>query len=146
MRILLLVSLFIISFSIASAQTKSDTVSTNTNLTSDSAMVYMFCQVMPTITTKEYKSFEEYLMKNTIFPADARKNRVSGSVYVEFIIEKDGSVSNVQIVNGRELYPSCDQEAIRVISNSPKWNPAMQNGKIVRIKKITKISFDLKSK
>jgi len=143
MRILLLASLFILSFSTVSAQTMSDTTITNVHATTDSSIVYTFCEVMPVLKTKEYKSFEDYIAKNTIYPEDAKAALKGGVVYVEFIIEKDGSVSNVQIVKGREIYPSCDQEAIRIISNSPKWNPGMQNGKAVRVKKVSRISFNL---
>lgn len=143
MRVLLLISLFIISVSTVSAQTNSDAVPNKTYPTSDSSIVFTFCEVMPVLKTKEYKSFEDYVAKNTIYPADARAKYISGSVYIEFIIEIDGSVSNVKIVKGRELYPACDQEAMRVISNSPKWTPAMHNGKAVRIRKVSRISFNL---
>jgi TonB family protein len=137
MRILILLAVFISSFFTASAQTNSTDASIN-----DSS-AFSFCAVMPAFQNPEYKTFENYLAKNIIYPKDAKALGKSGTVYVEFIVEKNGSVSNVKIIPGRGLYWSLDQEAIRVISNSPKWKPGMQNGQTVRVKKIQKINFNL---
>ena len=106
-------------------------------------MVFNFCEVMPSFQTKQYKNFGEYVSSHLIYPKDAVALHKTGYTYVEYIIEKDGSVSNVKIIKGREFFPSCDAEAIRVISNSPKWNPGMQNGKAIRVKQIQKISFNI---
>jgi protein TonB len=140
MRLLILLTVFIISFFTASAQTNTQTVP------NDSSIAYTFCAVMPSFQTSEYKTFEDYLAKNIIYPTSAKALGKSGVVYVEFIIEKNGSVSNVKIIPGRELYWSLDQEAIRVISSSPKWKPGMQNGQAVRVKKVQKINFNLQIK
>jgi len=67
----------------------------------------------------------------------------SGETYVEFIIKKDEPVSNVKIIKEREFYPSCNEEALGVISSSLKWVLGMQNGRIVRAKQIQKASFNL---
>ena len=142
MRTYLFVSLFILAFSTLHAQTNSGGVTTDqTSITDSTALI--FCEVMPTFHNAQYQSFDDYIQKNTIYPNDARALKISGAVFIEFIIEKDGSVSNVKLIEGRGLYSSCDKEAIRVISSSPKWNPGMQNGKMIRVKKIQKFSFIL---
>jgi protein TonB len=68
---------------------------------------------------------------------------LQGTTYIEFIVEKDGSVSSVKVAAGKGLSPSCDQEAIRVISSSPKWTSGMKDGVPVRTKMIQPVRFDL---
>ena len=63
---------------------------------------------MPYLKTKKYKSFDDYLIKHIIYPTDAKNLSKSGMFYVEFIIEKEGSVLNAKIVKGKELYPPLD--------------------------------------
>ena len=83
----------------------------------------------------------KYLAYNMIYPADAAKNKVEGRVLVTFVIEHDGSISNVNVVNS--VYPSLDKEAIRVVSEMPKWIPGKANGKTVRVKYTIPITFRL---
>jgi len=87
--------------------------------------------------------FANYIQKNIVYPTDAKEKGIQGKVYIQYIIEKDGSVSNVIVVPGRSLYPSLDQAAIDVIKNSPKWKPGQNNGQPVRVKKIAVIAFYL---
>jgi TonB family protein len=68
--------------------------------------------------------------KNLRYPTDARKKRIQGKVFVKFIIEPDGSISNVEAVRG--VYASIDEEAIRVIKLCGPWNPGYQRGLAVR--------------
>ena len=60
----------------------------------------------------------------------ARDNNIQGIVLVEFVVEKDGRVSNAKVVNS--LFPDCDKEAVRGIMAMPKWKPAKNNGRAVR--------------
>lgn len=71
-----------------------------------------------------------YISNNLQYPEKAQKNGIQGRVVVKFIVEKDGSISNVEV--NRSVDPDLDNEAMRVIKNMPKWNPAKQNGKEVR--------------
>lgn len=64
---------------------------------------------------------------------------ISGTVYVTFVIERDGSISNVMILRG--ISQECDNEAIRVVKSMPKWHPGRQNGKAVRVQFILPIIF-----
>jgi protein TonB len=82
-----------------------------------------------------------YLSHNLRYPENALKNKISGKVYVSFIIEKSGDISNVTLVEG--LGYGLDEEAIRLIKNSPKWKPGYQDKKVlVRVSCIIPISFN----
>jgi periplasmic protein TonB len=85
--------------------------------------------------------FNNYLARTIRYPSDARAGNIQGRVIITMIVEKDGSLSNIKVVKG--VYPSLDNEAIRVLKISPKWNPAMQNGHLVRFSYATPISFKL---
>lgn len=84
----------------------------------------------------------KYLSDNMVFPQAAADNGVKGKVYVQFVIGLDGTISSATVV--RSLDPLCDAEAIRVIQNMPKWNPARDNGKAVRSYFIQPITFELR--
>jgi protein TonB len=83
----------------------------------------------------------KYLLENTKYPKDAKENGSQGMVIVQFIINEDGSVSNVETKN--VLYKSLEEEAIRVISSMPKWNPGTINGNPVKVKYTIPINFEL---
>jgi protein TonB len=87
------------------------------------------------------EGFREYVAKNTTYPPVASENGVTGKVIVSFVIERDGSVSNVQILRGVD--PSLDAEAVRVIKASPKWTPGKQRGKTVKVKYQFPVNFKL---
>ena len=72
----------------------------------------------------------KYLRRNIRYPKEARKQKIHGKVFVSFFVEKDGSITNVQVTEG--LGAGCDEEAIRLMENSPKWIPAKWKGKTVR--------------
>ena len=81
----------------------------------------------------------QYLAENVKYPQDAYEQKIGGRVLVQFVIEKDGSISDVEIARG--VFPSLDEEAIRVIKVMPRWNPGKQNGKAVRVKYVLPVSF-----
>jgi periplasmic protein TonB len=85
--------------------------------------------------------FLRFIAKNVRYPADAREINKQGKELIQFIVEKDGSVSNVKVL--RPLLPSMDKEAIRVVSSSPKWKPGMQHGQVVRVAYVVPISFTI---
>lgn len=82
-----------------------------------------------------------YLSKSISYPTNAAENGIQGRVIVEFTVETDGSLTNIKVVKGLE--DSLDKEAIRVVKNSPKWKPAMQDGKYIRCKFTTAVPFRL---
>ncbi|WP_051203563.1 energy transducer TonB [Hugenholtzia roseola] len=85
--------------------------------------------------------FYEYIGKNLEYPKVARRMDIQGKVFVSFVVDKDGSLSDVKIVKG--LHESCDAEALRVVKSSPKWQPAKQRGKAVRYRMTIPIVFKL---
>ena len=87
------------------------------------------------------KALMNYLQENIKYPKDAQDAKKEGRVIATFIVEKDGSISNVKIV--RSIFPSLDAEAERIITGMPKWIPGMQNGENVRTKYTIPISFSL---
>lgn len=78
---------------------------------------------------------------NLRYPPEAANNGLQGTVLCQFIVEKDGSISNVRVL--RSVDPLLDKEAVRVIKNMPKWVPGRQDGKPVRVKFSLPIKFQL---
>ena len=130
------------------AQEKSSSPSTKENETmgtsepTDSMATFSYVGVMPKFMGGGDDMLIPYIQKNIVYPRDAQELKIKGTVYVQYIIEKDGSVSNVTIVPGRGVYPSLDQAAIDVIKNLPRWTPGYNNGVPVRVKKVSRISFN----
>ena len=83
-----------------------------------------------------------FLQENITYPKDAQEKKISGRVLVTFVVEKDGSISNVETV--KSVFPSLDEEAVRIVKSMPNWKPGKQNGKVVRVKYTLPISFSLK--
>ena len=83
----------------------------------------------------------DYLSKNIKYPQMARESGIQGRVFVNFVVEPDGSVSNVNVM--RSLGGGCDEEAVRVVKAMPKWKPGRQRGKAVRVSYILPIVFKL---
>ncbi|MCI6550540.1 MAG: TonB family protein [Prevotella sp.] len=83
----------------------------------------------------------EYLHNNVKYPVVAQENGVQGRVVVSFVVEKDGSITDVRVV--RSVDPSLDREASRVVSSMPRWIPGKQNGSAVRVKYNVPVSFRL---
>ncbi len=66
---------------------------------------------------------------------------LDGRVFIEFVVEKDGSLTDVKVVKG--IGGGCDEEAVRVISQAPKWRPGKQRGRAVRVRMVMPIMFKL---
>lgn len=85
--------------------------------------------------------FYAYLKKELKYPEVAKKNKIQGKVLLSFVIEKNGSLTDIVVIRG--LSPETDREAVRVLKNSAKWAPAEKDGKPVRVKYSININFDL---
>ena len=83
----------------------------------------------------------QYLSKNIKYPPVAEEMGIQGRVICTFVVERDGSVSDIRIA--RSVDPSLDKEAIRVVSGMPKWIPGRQNGQMVRVKYTLPVTFRL---
>ena len=85
----------------------------------------------------------KFLGDNIKYPVIAQENGIQGRVITNFVVERDGSISDVQIVRGQD--PSLDKEAIRVIKTMPKWKPGQQRGKPVRVRFTLPVVFRLQN-
>lgn len=126
--------IILLSSGVLSAQ--SDTV----KQASDTKEVFNLVEIQPEFPGGE-KALIEYLGTNIVYPRDARESNIQGTVYIVFVLEIDGSVSNVKCIRG--IGGGCDEEAIRVVSAMPNWTPGYQRGKPVRVQFTLPIRFVL---
>ena len=108
--------------------------------TSKEDTVYQVVDKMPEFPGGE-KAMMEFLSKNIVYPEKAKEAGIQGRVFVGFVIEKDGSVSNVKIMKG--IGGECDEEALRVVKSMPNWKPGKKGGKDVRVSYTLPINFKL---
>ena len=90
-----------------------------------------------------YEAFHRFIAESLTYPRAAARMNVSGKVFVQFVVEKDGSITDIEVVKG--IGAGCDEEAVRVLSIAPKWSPGKQRGVPVRVIKIIPIHFVLKT-
>ena len=81
----------------------------------------------------------EYLAANIKYPKEARKKHIEGLVLVTFVVDSTGHLDNVRVA--KSAHPLLDSEAIRVVRNMPRWEPAIKNGKRARINFTVPVSF-----
>jgi TonB family protein len=112
----------------------------NPDMTPDKNGVYQIVEEMPQYPGGE-NALMDYVSKNVVYPKEAQEKGISGRVFVSFIVEKDGSVSNVDVKRG--IGGGCDDEAVRVIKAMPKWKPGKMKGKPVRVSYMMPITFRL---
>jgi len=89
------------------------------------------------------EAFNTYIMKEITYPLEARQAGVEGRVDVEFVVDKDGSIAHVEAIRG--IGAGCDEEAVRVVKTVPRFKPATQNGKPVRVRMVVPVVFQLKA-
>lgn len=87
-------------------------------------------------------SMQKFIHKYVLYPSQAIMSKIQGTVLVSFVVEKDGSISDIKR-RGKEVGGGCDEEAVRVISLFPKFKPALQNGIPVRLRMTVPIRFRL---
>jgi protein TonB len=138
---------FLVIFSIAKAQ-QQPTDSTSIKITGvimhpgpvDTVKIYQVVALEPSFPGGPRK-WLEYIKANLKYPEAAKADKAEGRVFVTFVVERDGSVTNPKILRG--IGNGCDEEAQRLLKNSPKWNPGMQNGHTVRVQYIVPVEFKL---
>jgi len=106
----------------------------------EEAQIFTVVEAMPGFPGGEAARIK-YLNNNIKYPQMARESGIQGRVFVTFVVEKDGSVTDVRVLRG--IGGGCDEEAIRVIKNMPKWQPGKQRGKPVRVQFNMPILFKL---
>ena len=128
LKVALMMLVLLFSFMTSTAQTKKNN------------MVFDVVEVMPQFPGGQIAMLQ-YLMKNIKYPEQAMKEGIQGRVTVRFIVEKDGSISDVKPV--LSVHPLLNKEAVRVVKSMPKWSPGKQNGKPVRVRFIVPVMFKL---
>jgi len=100
---------------------------------------FFLVEVMPSFKGGGIEKFRDWVQKRTNYPQAAIDAKIRGKVVLTFIVERDGSVSNVTIVQG--VNPLIDDEAVKAIKESPKWTPGLQRGEPARVRFIIPLSF-----
>ena len=102
--------------------------------------IFQIVEEMPSFPGGDVKLME-YIAKNIKYPQIARESGIQGRVFIGFVVEPDGSISNVKLLRG--IGGGCDEEAMRVIKSLPKWKPGKQRGKAVRVSYQIPVFFKL---
>ena len=110
----------------------------------DDGDYYMVCEEMPEFAEGGIPGLMKFISSNLKYPAEALDKGIQGRVIVQFIVEKDGSLSNINVVRGVD--PLLDDEAVRIIESSPKWKPGKQKGQAVSVKFTVPIRFKIPGK
>lgn len=104
--------------------------------------VFTIVDEMPSFPGGEIERMK-FLQKNIVYPKFARENGIQGTVYVCFIVEVDGRINNIRLLQG--IGGGCEQEAIRVTREMPLWVPGIKNGKPIRVQVTMPLAFTLQS-
>jgi TonB family protein len=126
-------------FSIISTTLFAQNQGANAADTMHTGAVFTIVQQMP----KFKGNLNEYLSKNIKYPEAERKAGITATVYVSFVVEKDGTVTGTKVINVKPVSPGLGSESIRVVSSMPPWTPGMQNGHIVRVQFNLPIRYEL---
>ena len=93
--------------------------------------IFFVVEDPPKFKGGDINTFRKWVQQNLEYPQVARENNISGRVFVSFVVNKDGEVTNVDVKRG--VAPSLDEEAKRVVRSSPEWTPGEQRGKAVKV-------------
>ena len=86
----------------------------------------------------------KYIQQNVSYPQMEKEGQIQGTCYVTFVVEKDGSITDVKVLRGVSGGPGCDKEAMRVVKSMPAWKAGKQNGREVRVQFNLPIKFTLR--
>jgi TonB family protein len=100
---------------------------------------FFLVEVMPSFKGGGLEKFRDWIQKTTNYPQSAIDRKLKGKVILTFIVEKDGTVSNVTVVQGVD--PQLDDAAVKAISKSPRWTPGLQRGEPVRVRYSIPLNF-----
>ena len=103
--------------------------------------IFTVVEEMPDFPDGGLQGLLKFLAKNIKYPVIAQENGIQGRVVCAFVVNKDGSIVDIEVLRGVD--PSLDKEAVRVLSTMPKWKPGKQRGKPVRVKYTVPVMFRL---
>lgn len=101
--------------------------------------IFVIAEKMATFMGGDLTTFRNWVQQRVKYPAIAQELGISGQVILQFVVEKDGSLTNIQVLRSPDN--SLSDEAVRVLKSSPKWEPAMQRNKPVRLKYTLPVVF-----
>lgn len=107
----------------------------------EEAEVFYIVEDMPQFQGEGLEAFRNYIQGSIKYPPIAMENGISGTVYVNFVVNKKGEIAQITIVRGVD--PSLDNEVIRALKAAPKWTPGMQRGKPVNVSMAIPVKFIL---
>ena len=105
------------------------------------AEIFFIVEEMPKFQGQKLETFRNYIAENLKYPEYCAKNKITGKVFIEFIVDYNGEVSYVAVK--RSAHPDLDAEALRVVRSSPNWEPGKQRGKDVNVMFTFPINFVL---
>lgn len=129
-KTILFLALVLLTFSKSNAQTSEAEKEDNT--------IYTTLEISPSFPGG-LDSLKSYVKRHTIYPEIYRRYRYTERLFVNFVIEKDGSVSNIKLIQGG--FREFEKAALDIVKNMPRWNPALQNGKPMRCYMTLPINF-----
>ncbi|MDE5906292.1 MAG: energy transducer TonB, partial [Alistipes sp.] len=104
---------------------------------------FLIAETMPSFQGGDLNTFRTWVQQNVKFPQIALENGISGRVVLTFVIEKDGRLTNIQVLQTPDR--SLSEEAIRVLNKSPKWSPGKQRNQVVRVKYTLPVDFRMQN-
>lgn len=108
----------------------------------EEAIPFQFVEEKPSFMGGDANAFSKWVNERLVYPEIAKENGVSGRVTLQFTVNTDGTVSNIKVLRGVE--PSLDNEAVRVVSMSPKWTPGKQRDRAVKVTYTFPVIFQLR--
>lgn len=104
---------------------------------------FLIAETMPSFQGGDLNTFRNWVQQNVKFPQIALENGIQGRVVLSFVIEKDGTLTNIEVLQAPDR--SLSEEAVRVLETSPKWEPGMQSNKAVRVKYTLPVDFQIRN-
>lgn len=135
-----LVPVFSIPYSFNNDDDIFDDDSNDTSDENDSDKPVFICEDMPEFPGGD-EALKKYIADNIIYPEQAKKANIQGTVFMRYIVDENGNVSNVEVLRGVD--PLLDNEAIRVVKSIPTWKPGMQSGKPIKVQMSVPVKFVL---
>ena len=119
-----------------------DYVEVEEEVVEEEAIPFQLVEEKPSFQGGDANQFSEWVNQRLVYPEIAKENGVQGRVTLQFTVEKDGSVTKVKVLRGVD--PSLDKEAVRVVSQSPKWKPGKQRDRAVPVTYTFPVIFQLR--
>lgn len=122
-------------------QSKEDQFFNGEKQTINEDQYFFIVENMPTFNGKNKDEFNNFINQKLKYPQEAIDKKIEGKVFVQFVIDKDGYLKEAKVV--KKVHPALDQEALRIVYSSPKWEPGTQRGKAVKVVFTFPIKFKL---